>query len=55
MIPNSISISKFSFSLILGNIKPLLRATFLISTKSIFYKHVLIFLVENFFASVKLF
>ena len=31
------------------------RDTFLIFVKNIFYKHVIIFLVEYFFASVKLF
>ena len=37
------------------NINLYLRGTFLIFVKNIFYKHVLIFLVEYFFASVKMY
>ena len=33
----------------------ILRGTFLIFVKNIFYKHVFLFIVEYFFASVKLF
>ena len=45
----------FPYSIDFLNINPHLRCTFFIFVKNVFYKHVLIFPVEYFFASLKLF